>query len=79
MRIIIHTDEYLPTAQACTYRMSVMADAFTKRGHDVTVIASSANKANGNIENRPEKILYAPTIRMRKKTTVMRLDMLPPE
>ena len=73
MRIIIHTDEYFPTAQACTYRMSVLADAFIKRGHEVTVIASSANKANGSVENRPEKVLYAPTIRMRKKTNVMRL------
>ena len=73
MRILIHTDEYYPTAQACTYRMSVLAEAFIQRGHTVTVITSSANKSNGSVGGRPERILYAPTIRMKKKTAVMRM------
>ncbi len=73
MRILIHTDEYYPTAQACTYRMSVLAEAFMQRGHDVTVIASSANRSGVEIVPRPEKILYAPTIRMKKKTALMRM------
>jgi glycosyltransferase involved in cell wall biosynthesis len=73
MRILIHTDEYYPTAQACTYRMSVLAETFMQRGHDVVIITSSANKANGDASDRPEKILYSPTIRMKKKTTVMRM------
>ncbi len=73
MRILIHTDEYYPTAQACAYRMGVLAEGFLQQGHGVTVIASSANKANGTVENRPERILYTPTIRMKKKTTVMRM------
>lgn len=73
MRILIHTDEYYPTAQACTYRMSVLAEAFMQKGHKVTIIASSANKNSKDIINRPEKILYSPTIRMRKKTAVMRM------
>lgn len=73
MRILIHTDEYYPTAQACTYRMSVLADAFIDRGNDVVVITSSSNTGNGKIEPRRERILYAPAFRMKKKTALMRL------
>ena len=46
MRILIHTDEYYPTAQACSYRMRTMADAFIDQGDEVVVIASSTNKGN---------------------------------
>ena len=73
MRILIHTDEYYPTAQACTYRMSVLAEAFLQRGNDVTVVTSAANLANGTAEGRKETILYAPAVRMKKKTTLMRM------
>lgn len=75
MRVLIHTDEYYPTAQACAYRMQVFADIFIKLGDEVTVVTSSANKANGIIERdkHKEKIIYSPAIRMKKKTTVMRL------
>lgn len=73
MHILIHSDEYYPTAQACAYRMGVLAEAFLQQGHQVTVIASSANKANGTTDGRQERILYAPTIRMKKKTTIMRM------
>ena len=73
MRILIHTDEYYPTAQACSYRMRTMADVFIDQGDEVVVIASSTNKGNGKIEPRREKILYSPAIRMKKKTTVMRM------
>lgn len=73
MKILIHTDEYYPTAQACSYRMRTMADAFVEQGNEVVVIASSANKGNGKIEIRREKILYSPAIRMKKKTTLMRM------
>lgn len=73
MRILIHTDEYYPTAQACSYRMRTMADAFIDQGNEVVVIASSTNKGNGEIEHRRETILYSPAIRMRKKTALMRM------
>lgn len=73
MRILIHTDEYYPTAQACSYRMRTMADAFIDKGNEVVVIASSTNKGNGKIEPRREKIIYSPAIRMNKKTTLMRM------
>ena len=46
MKILIHTDEYYPTPQACAYRMKVLADAFSAAGNDVTVIASAVNRAN---------------------------------
>lgn len=73
MRILIHTDEYYPTAQACSYRMRTMADAFIDQGDEVVVVASSTNKGNGIVEPRREKIIYSPAIRMKKKTTVMRM------
>ena len=43
------------------------------KGDEVVVIASSTNKGNGKIESREGKILYSPAIRMKKKTTVMRM------
>lgn len=75
MRVLIHADEYYPTAQACAYRMQVFADTFMALGDEVTVVTSSANKANGSIDQIPrkEKIIYSPAIRMKKKTTVMRM------
>ena len=75
MRIIIHSDEYYPTAQACAYRMQVFTDTFMEMGDDVTVITSSANKMNGTIDSaaHKEKIIYAPAVRMTKKSTPMRL------
>lgn len=73
MKILIHTDEYYPTAQACSYRMRTLVDAFINDGNEVVVIASSTNIGNGKIEKRQEKILYSPTIKMRKKTTLMRM------
>lgn len=75
MRVLIHTDEYYPTAQACAYRMQVFVDTFISMGDDVTVITSSANKANGTIDktSHKEKIIYAAAVRMRKKTALMRM------
>lgn len=75
MRVLIHSDEYYPTAQACSYRMQVFVDTFMRLGDEVIVITSSANKANGSIDKarHKEKIIYSPAIRMKKKTTVMRM------
>lgn len=73
MKILIHTDEYYPTAQACAYRMQVLADAFIAQGNEVIVITSSSNLNTNSLSGRCEKILYAPTIKMTKKTTIMRL------
>lgn len=73
MKILIHTDEYYPTAQACAYRMQILAEAFLAQGNEVTVITSSANLNGANLSCRNEKIIYSPTIKMKKKTTIMRL------
>lgn len=73
MKILIHTDEYYPTAQACSYRMRVLADAFIDQGNEVVVIASSTNIGAGNSEKRRETIFYSPTIRMKKKSTLWRM------
>ena len=73
VRVLIHTDEYYPTAQACSYRMRVMADAFIDQGNEVIVVASSTNIGAGKIEKRRELILYSPAIRMRKKSTLWRM------
>jgi glycosyltransferase involved in cell wall biosynthesis len=53
--------------------MKTFAEIFVEQGNEVVVVASSANKANGNIGEHQETILYSPTIRMKKKTTVMRM------
>lgn len=75
MKILIHTDEYYPTAQACSYRMQVFADIFADLGNDIVVITSSANLSNGNfyVQQRKERVVYAPAFRMTKKTTLLRL------
>ncbi len=73
MRILIFSEEYYPTCAACSYRMQVMVDAFMQQGHTVTVLTSARNKDNGDISGRQEKILYSAAIRMKKKTTIMRL------
>lgn len=76
MRILIHSDEYYPTCAACTYRMGAFVRAFVEAGDQVTVITSSANLEAGGRQGWPsagERTIYAPTIRMKKKTTLMRM------
>ncbi|MBQ6382420.1 MAG: glycosyltransferase family 4 protein, partial [Clostridia bacterium] len=73
MRVLIHTDEYSPTAQACTNRMRSFSDALMAAGADVTVICSKGNLENGTPRLGPEKVIYAPAFRMRKKTAARRL------
>lgn len=72
MRILLHTEEYLPTALACAIRMDVFADQLRKLGHDVTVIAGS-NHLQEKADIHRAGVIYAPTMRMRKKTTLFRL------
>lgn len=73
MKILIHTDEYDPTCAACAYRMKAMADAFTELGDEVTVITSSANGRREEGQTGSERVLLSPAIRMKKKTTLMRM------
>lgn len=73
MRILIHTDEYYPTAAACAYRMKVFVNTFIDQGNEVVVVASAVNKGNGGMEPQRERIIYAPAVKMRKKTSLMRM------
>lgn len=73
MKILIHTDEYYPTPAACAYRMKVFADTFAELGHEVTVVASSTNRESGAAHGCRERIIHAPAIRLKRKTTVMRM------
>lgn len=73
MKILIHTDEYYPTAQACSYRMGAFVDAFLEKGNEVTVVASSTNRTIETEARYGEKILYSPAIQMKRKTAWMRL------
>ncbi len=73
MKVLIHTDEYSPTAQACTNRMRSFTDALMASGAEVVVICSRANLENGEPKKGLEQVIYAPAYRMRKKTAVQRL------
>lgn len=73
MHVLIHTDEYCPTAQACTNRMLSFAEGIMDSVADVTVICSSANLENGEPGEHAERIIYAPAYRMKKKTAAARL------
>lgn len=74
MRVLFHTDQYYPTAGAGSCRVRVFADTFMSHGDEVTVMTSSANKSGRSGDNtvHAEKILYAPAVRMRKKTPATR-------
>lgn len=50
-----------------------MADAFVSKGYHVTVITSSCSLVDQKPAQTTERIIYAPTVRMKKKTTVWRL------
>ena len=73
MRILLHTEEYLPTALACAIRMDVFASQLRALGHEVTVIAGS-NHRNGTPKDRlPDGVIYAPTVKIKKKTAIHRM------
>ncbi len=73
MRVLLHTEEYLPTTLACAIRMDVFASQLRALGHEVTVLTGSNNLDRGKKNGRPSGVIYAPAIKMRKKTTLMRL------
>lgn len=61
-------------AQACANRLQIFADVFLEMNNSVVVITSSANLKNAKEDRhaRKERIIYAPTIRAKNKTTLMR-------
>lgn len=73
MRILIHTDEYLPSPGPCANRMKVFAQVLSQKGHQVQVLASAANKALGPAPQVPYQIRYSFAFRIGNKSTLMRL------
>ena len=73
MKILLHTEEYLPAAQACAIRMDVFASQLRQLGHHVTVIAGGNHRNKKNNAYNYEDVIYAPTLKIRKKTTILRL------
>lgn len=73
MRILIHTEEYLPTALACANRMDVFANQLRAMGHHVTVIAGSNHRNRTPKEQLPDGVIYAPTVKVRKKSPFFRM------
>lgn len=75
MRILIHAHEFnIKEGGPCTKRMNSFAEYFSKKGHDVVVLASSHNKYNelDNINNN-YKIVYSYTTKQIKGSTLKRL------
>lgn len=72
MRVLIHTNDFAQTLP-CTFRMLTFADALESQGHEVVIIASSMYKGDKCRGDRKEKIIYSPAVRMKKKTTLMRM------
>lgn len=73
MNVLIHTDEYYPTAQACANRMRALAEALIKSGNRVTVVCSAGNLENGEVAKLDERVIYVPVFHMKKKSASQRL------
>lgn len=73
MRVLLHTEESLPTALACAIRMDVFARQLRALGHEVTILTGSNNLDHGKKNGCPSDVIYAPATKLRKKTTLMRL------
>lgn len=72
MRILIHAEEYLPSVVGGAIRIDVFANQLRKCGNDVTVIAGR-HHLTGREDKLPEGVIYAPAVKMRKKTALFRL------
>jgi len=72
MRILIHTERYLPTMEAVAIRMDVIANQLRELGHQVTVITGNKPRSGKSACGR-EGVIYAPTVQLRKKTNLLRL------
>ena len=72
MRILIHAAEYLPTVVGGAIRMDVFVNQLRKLGNDVTVITGS-NHLSGKKDKIREGVIYAPAVKMRRKTTWFRM------
>lgn len=69
MNLLIHMGDSYPDESPSAKRMRAFYDVLTEHGHHVTVMAP--DYGNGNLGSKD--IIYCPTIRMKKKTTAMRM------
>lgn len=69
MNILIHMGDSYPDESPSAKRMRVFYDVLTAHGHHVAVMAPNYH----NEEHAVQDIIYCPTIKMKKKTTAMRM------
>ena len=69
MNVLIHMGDPYPDESPAAKRMQAFADVFRAQGHRVTVMAP----AYGNTAPKGSGIIYCPTVKMKKKTTAMRM------
>lgn len=73
MRILVHTDEYLPSTGPCANRMKTFVKVFLENGNSVSVVTSAANRDAIEDQLIHDGVYYAPVIRIGSKSTMLRL------
>lgn len=68
MNILIHMGDSYPDESPASKRMRAFYDVLTAHGHHVTVMAPAYDRTSDG-----KDIVYCPTIKMKKKTTAMRM------
>lgn len=68
MNIVLHMGDPYPNESPAAKRIQSFYEVLTKNGHHVTVMAPKYGKADSNRCD----VVYCPTIKMRKKSTLMR-------
>lgn len=69
MNVLIHMGDSYPNETPSAKRMRAFSDVLTARGHHVVVLAPYHDGNSDSLEN----VVFCPTIRMKKKTTLMRM------
>ena len=69
MNILIHMGDSYPDESPSAKRMRAFYDVLTEHGHHVAVMAPDYH----NSDTSDKDIIYCPTIKMKKKTTAMRM------
>ena len=69
MRVILHMGDPYPDESPAAKRIRAFYDVLTQHGHQVTVMAPDYREGKAEAE----RTVFCPTIRMKKKTTLMRM------
>lgn len=69
MNILIHMGDSYPDEGPAAKRMRSFSDVLAEKGHRVTVLAPRADTGDTAVPG----VLYCPSIKMRKKTSLMRM------